>query len=567
MNVKRIFFIIITTALFMGKISSQIITPSVTRVLLSENDRAIFNEHLSEYTVFTINKIELINYLYTNKTGKFQIYINENLNWTIDLLLNDMRAPNYRQTYISEEGVFKQEEFVLNTFKGKTSDNKPARFTIDENNFFGVILDSVFYYVIRPAKDYTRNNSDERFIVYKSSDIIYSNETIDYINDALITPESNNVEKVEEIISRGGGNSCSYYLEIATDADYEYFVNAGGSNVSNTNQNIINVLNIVEGLYESTFDIKFRVTYQNVYATSSTPYTSTVAETLLTQFRNNWNNNYTNYVRDIAHLFTGKNLDGSVVGISYKGQVGNNNSYSISMNRYGMFTTTAHELGHNFNASDANLMNPVPLQCNCGTGTASVMCQGIKDPNLWFCDVSINEMLPFIISKRNLLNNMSVNNIPTNLTLSGTQTGNKEYTAKNNIQSTQVINSGKTTYTAGNKVVLSPGFKVELGSEFKIAMTDIEYCDPISVSGTSINVICKDLGIDYTVSNAKYYSFKVYYTNGALVFSRDGIVQGNNVHVWNASGVPTGYYVVDIKFYSPNDEFSDSYNILVQTCN
>ena len=60
---------------------------------------------------------------------------------------------------------------------------------------------------------------------------------------------------------------------------------------------------------------------------------------------------------------------------------------------------------------------------------------------------------------------------PTNLPLSGTQTGDNEYKAVN-IQSTQVINSGKTTYTAGNSVVLNPGFEVELGAEFEIIMDD-----------------------------------------------------------------------------------------------
>jgi len=60
---------------------------------------------------------------------------------------------------------------------------------------------------------------------------------------------------------------------------------------------------------------------------------------------------------------------------------------------------------------------------------------------------------------------------PNNLPLSGTQTGNNEYEAQN-IQSTQVINSGKTTYTAGNSVVLKPGFKVELGAKFEIIMDD-----------------------------------------------------------------------------------------------
>jgi len=55
--------------------------------------------------------------------------------------------------------------------------------------------------------------------------------------------------------------------------------------------------------------------------------------------------------------------------------------------------------------------------------------------------------------------------------ISGTQTGNNEYGAVN-IQSTQVINSGKTTYTAGNEIVLNPGFEVKLDAEFEAIIDD-----------------------------------------------------------------------------------------------
>ena len=58
-----------------------------------------------------------------------------------------------------------------------------------------------------------------------------------------------------------------------------------------------------------------------------------------------------------------------------------------------------------------------------------------------------------------------------NLSLSGTQTGNNEYKAVN-IQSTQIINSGKTTYTAGNEILLNPGFEVKSSAEFEAIMED-----------------------------------------------------------------------------------------------
>jgi len=73
-----------------------------------------------------------------------------------------------------------------------------------------------------------------------------------------------------------------------------------------------------------------------------------------------------------------------------------------------------------------------------------------------------------IIANSSILQNVI---IPNNLVLSGTINGINYYRAKDNISSTQIINSGTTTYKV-SKVVLSPGFKVELGAKFEIVIDD-----------------------------------------------------------------------------------------------
>ncbi len=60
---------------------------------------------------------------------------------------------------------------------------------------------------------------------------------------------------------------------------------------------------------------------------------------------------------------------------------------------------------------------------------------------------------------------------PANLPLSGTKTGNNKYKAVN-IQSTQVINGGKTTYMVGNEVLLNSGFEVKPGAELEIIVNN-----------------------------------------------------------------------------------------------
>ena len=152
MRTKFILTLIITTVLSMGTVMSQI-TPAVRSAVLTESERTLVDQRLSRYSTFTMDKTELVETLNSReRSGQVRIRVNENLDWTIDLELNDLRAPGYRSTYTTDEGTFEStESFVVNTYKGTTSDGRTVRFTIDENTFFGVVLGDNDHYVIRSA--------------------------------------------------------------------------------------------------------------------------------------------------------------------------------------------------------------------------------------------------------------------------------------------------------------------------------------------------------------------------------------------------------------------------------
>jgi len=172
MRLKFVFSTIIIAAfLCFGNVYAQLI-PSIQRTSLSENDKTILDQSVSKYTTFTIDKEELVKNLYKNGKGQYRLRINEELDWTLNLEFNDMRSLDFKQTYTTVEGEFEfNEPFLVNTFKGETSNGQVARFTIDDDNFFGVIFGDNYHYVIRPANDYTKNHTDKSLIVYKSSDI------------------------------------------------------------------------------------------------------------------------------------------------------------------------------------------------------------------------------------------------------------------------------------------------------------------------------------------------------------------------------------------------------------
>ena len=464
MKAKIIYSAIVIVVFGLGKVNSQIV-PSIQKSVLSQQEKDSVNLRLNEYTVFTMDKRKVIDSLYKNGRGQIQISIDDSLDWILNLQFNDMRAANFKQTYTTDSGTFEVEEpFIVNTFKGWTSEGQVVRFTIDENNFFGVILNTQFHYVIKSAKDYTKNRSDERLIVYKSSDIIFENDDFDYIGDALM-----DIDEGDTLYNfTKGSNNCTYYFRIATDADYQFYQKMD-YNLMNTYHYILSALNIVEGVYESAFGMKFIIPFQHVYTTfDNTPYNSTNAADLFADFQYHWKNNRKDIERNIAHLFTGKLID-SVAGYTAdRGHIdGGNLAYSLSKYKADMYKTVAHEIGHNFNAKDN------PRNCDCNTSAASVMCQGQKREDLWFCQKSIDQISSFIQKKKN--KDKLIGGFPNTLNLSGSSTDFRLHQATQTITSTQTIEDGYTIYKAGTEVELNAGFEVEAGAEFEIIIgTDCE---------------------------------------------------------------------------------------------
>ena len=153
--------------------------------------------------------------------------------------------------------------------------------------------------------------------------------------------------------------------ELGCDADFQYFQRYGST--SNVGDRIESVINTVNLQYESEVEITHQITTILVRTSSNNPYTSTSASTLLNQFRNEWNNNQGGVQRDVAHLFTGKSINGGTIGIAYVGAVCSTFGFGLVEsdfnNNFSCATDlSAHELGHNWNAPHCSCtsftMNP-----------------------------------------------------------------------------------------------------------------------------------------------------------------------------------------------------------------
>ena len=357
---------------------------------MSDNDKAILDKRVSKHTAFTIDTKELSDYLKkSGGAGQFRLRIDRDMDWTIDLELNDLRTPDFRIEYITPEGTFEcKEPFVVNTYHGRTSTGLPVAFTIDENTFFGIIFSENYYYTIRPAMDFTQNRADRSFIVYHSWNIIPDEKYSHFIHDAIQATEDK-----KELMEQSRNTTCDYVLRIATVADADFY----DIHKAKTSSEIISTINAVSAIYKAQItNLKLMICNQFIYTVNPPQYYSSDITTLMNDFRNYWKSNHTNIERNVAHLFTGKTLTylnyiSNFLGISWGpdapffGQfgIGNNLGYSISMNHASSTAIIAHEIGHNLTATHPD------STCNCycnNNKTATIMCPLLtSSKNLWFC--------------------------------------------------------------------------------------------------------------------------------------------------------------------------------------
>lgn len=177
----------------------------------------------------------------------------------------------------------------------------------------------------------------------------------------------------------GLAGATIYYIEVGLDSDYEFY-QRNGNNVENTVDDMELIYNLVENVYEDDVSINFELSTIIVRSSSSDPYSGNDADDILCQFRNQWNTGAEDDIRrDVAQIFTGKNVTGNVLGLAWLGVVCNQNgfdcggtdslAYGMCESKYTSGLTNrmalhAHELGHNFNADHCDASSECRIMCS-----------------------------------------------------------------------------------------------------------------------------------------------------------------------------------------------------------
>lgn len=159
-----------------------------------------------------------------------------------------------------------------------------------------------------------------------------------------------------------GPPSGNFYLtELAIDADWELYAKNNAS-VNDTVDDVESVLNAVTLIYERDTRVTWEITEIVVRTEEGVPYPTNLTHPgyLLEGFRFWWNKHHQGVNRDVAHLMTGKNLDGKVIGVGWDrvicDSIIDGYGYSLSKTRFHTnfnyrVTVTTHEIAHNYGVS------------------------------------------------------------------------------------------------------------------------------------------------------------------------------------------------------------------------
>jgi Metallo-peptidase family M12/FlgD Ig-like domain len=317
--------------------------------------------------------------------------------WKVTLELEpvDLRAPGFRVLMQGADGQLREQTVDLDpTYRGSIPEIPGsavgAMFRQGSLKATLALGDGRVFFV-QPLSEIEPGSEPEQHAIYEGTDLLATGD------EACATTELS--VPVEPSLESGENTETAglRIAELAFDTDFEYF-NQNGGNYTTTVNDIQNIMSSVNAIYERDCEITHHLTLVIVRTTAADPYTSTDPGDMLDEFRAHWNASQTGVPRDVAHLMTGKNVDGGTIGIAAVGAVCNRSrAYGLSQTK---FTTnmgrrvslTAHELGHNWNADHCDGASPCYIMCSSVGG-----CDGLGLPS--FEPVGIQAITSFAASR------------------------------------------------------------------------------------------------------------------------------------------------------------------------
>ncbi|MEM7165512.1 MAG: M12 family metallo-peptidase [Planctomycetota bacterium] len=294
--------------------------------------------------------------------------------WTLHLVRHSVRSDSFR--VLTDDGSGSLQEVPappIVTWKGRILERPGSyvRAYYDGGELRATIHADDELVVVQPASDSTQAGTTLEHVVYGGADLAPLAVQCGVPDTAQLTPNT----------GPSGSGAAAFgpviqVCEVGIDADHAYYL-SNGSSITTTVHDIETIMNAVEGTYE---DASIGITYEIttiVVRTVAGTYINTASSPLLAEFDTVWSSPPESLIlADVAHLFTGKNLDGSIIGVARLSAI------CVSTNHFGLsqskFSTnfarrvalTAHELGHNWSSPHCN-----------GDPECRIMCSGLGGCN------------------------------------------------------------------------------------------------------------------------------------------------------------------------------------------
>lgn len=355
-------------------------------------DQSVSNELSSSFKKVELAKITSASTESLSGTSRSLRFSFEGKAFELRLASNDLRAPGYKAENTGSMGVTTLPDAPVTTFRGSVSgeDGSEVRLSIRGSKIEGYFRTSKETLFIEPASKYANGASANESVIYRSEDSLVDNS---FACNADVPTRI----KMGNSMVAGEGALAPQALkkfDVATEADLEW-VNIFGSPTA-ANEEILGILNMVEGTFIAELGLRVRVTFQHTWTTGDPYASASGASGILTNFRNYWNANYSMvfYPRNTAHLFTAKS-NALSQGIAYIGVVCQNASASYGLSGYlnwapGKFLVPAHELGHNLGGQHAEAAQ------SCANTLMNAQLSGSTPMS--FCSFSQSQINTFIAS-------------------------------------------------------------------------------------------------------------------------------------------------------------------------
>lgn len=359
--------------------------------------------------------------------------------FTYEILLqpNDLRAPSLKRILTTPEGVVEETLPPLATYRGTVAGeaDSDVRLIVQPDLFAGYVRIGKRLFFVEPLAKFASGAPFDQLVVYSQDDVRPEAHSVCGLHARRGTA-TQLLDKGQED-EPGTKATGPRIIQIATEADGEFYQRFGGS----TNSWIEGRINELDGIYRQELNLTFRITFQNAFTNPNTdPYSNTVLghypcvlppepnsfcgtssgtcksncvcpatqweAGLWDQFQARWNAQMGGVVRDVALMFSGKDLRVcaapvwsspyelfGTAGVQATVCAQPQKAY-VLMEEYPVNSTglMAHEIGHTLNAVHDDGLS----SCNPGGAIGPIMCNVVEAGSNTFSTTSKNTIASFV---------------------------------------------------------------------------------------------------------------------------------------------------------------------------